>query len=181
MHLFLDSFNNEEINIDGDDQLEGSGANPDLESSGSGIGDDEDYDDPSIVNSGNKHHHHQTPNTPRIEEDIIEKLIPKIDTPYRNKDDEYNDKIKEYSDNSEDKHVVLTKSEGGPISFFAQPGILAAIVGGALVGLLCAILVVMFIVYRMRKKDEGSYALDERKRSSTPILYGKADSKELYA
>ncbi|KAF0760799.1 syndecan-like, partial [Aphis craccivora] len=40
-------------------------------------------------------------------------------------------------------------------SFFAQPGILAAVIGGAVVGLLCAILVVMFIVYRMRKKDEG--------------------------
>merc|ERR1719350_857015 len=46
-------------------------------------------------------------------------------------------------------------------SFFAQPGILAAVIGGAVVGLLCAILLVMFIVYRMRKKDEGSYALDE--------------------
>merc|ERR1711981_52710 len=50
-------------------------------------------------------------------------------------------------------------------SFFAQPGILAAVIGGAVVGLLCAILLVMFIVYRMRKKDEGSYALDEPKRS----------------
>merc|ERR1719239_856658 len=45
------------------------------------------------------------------------------------------------------------------VSFFAQPGILAAVIGGAVVGLLCAILLVMFIVYRMRKKDEGSYAL----------------------
>merc|ERR1712203_40163 len=49
------------------------------------------------------------------------------------------------------------------VSFFAQPGILAAVIGGAVVGLLCAILLVMFIVYRMRKKDEGSYALDEPK------------------
>merc|ERR1719495_1777382 len=39
------------------------------------------------------------------------------------------------------------------VSFFAQPGILAAVIGGAVVGLLCAILLVMFIVYRMRKKD----------------------------
>merc|ERR1712179_805449 len=58
-----------------------------------------------------------------------------------------------------------------PASFFAQPGILAAVIGGAVVGLLCAILLVMFIVYRMRKKDEGSYALDEPKRSPNVNSY----------
>ncbi|KPM06564.1 Syndecan-like protein [Sarcoptes scabiei] len=46
-------------------------------------------------------------------------------------------------------------------SFFARPGILAAVIGGTVVGLLCAILMVMFIVYRMRKKDEGSYPIDK--------------------
>ena len=40
---------------------------------------------------------------------------------------------------------------------------------GAVVGLLCAILCVMFVVYRMRKKDEGSYALDEPKRGSPSV------------
>ncbi|XP_066907370.1 syndecan isoform X2 [Halyomorpha halys] len=66
-------------------------------------------------------------------------------------------------------------------SFFAQPGILAAVIGGAVVGLLCAILVVMFIVYRMRKKDEGSYALDEPKRSPTSNSYSKNSNREFYA
>lgn len=68
-----------------------------------------------------------------------------------------------------------------PASFFAQPGILAAVIGGAVVGLLCAILLVMFIVYRMRKKDEGSYALDEPKRSHNSNSYSKAPSREFYA
>ncbi len=54
-------------------------------------------------------------------------------------------------------------------------------VGGAVVGLLCAILCVMFVVYRMRKKDEGSYALDEPKRSPTVNSYSKAPSREFYA
>ena len=40
--------------------------------------------------------------------------------------------------------------------------IIAAVVGGTVVGLLMAILLVMFIVYRMRKRDEGSYALEVR-------------------
>ncbi|KMY95538.1 uncharacterized protein Dana_GF12095, isoform D [Drosophila ananassae] len=67
-------------------------------------------------------------------------------------------------------------------SFFSQPGILAAVIGGAVVGLLCAILVVMFIVYRMRKKDEGSYALDEPKRSPANNSYAKnANNREFYA
>lgn len=57
-----------------------------------------------------------------------------------------------------------------------------AVIGGAVVGLLCAILVVMFIVYRMRKKDEGSYALDEPKRSPAVNSYAKnANNREFYA
>lgn len=100
--------------------------------------------------------------------------------------------------------IMNPKDENRPTSFFAQPGILAgrrhiyiffyvalcvaknslvvlAVIGGAVVGLLCAILVVMFIVYRMRKKDEGSYALDEPKRSPTSNSYSRGTSKEFYA
>ncbi|XP_064480909.1 syndecan-like isoform X2 [Ornithodoros turicata] len=77
--------------------------------------------------------------------------------------------------------VLQRKQEDRPSSFFAQPGILAAVIGGAVVGLLCAILLVMFIVYRMRKKDEGSYALDEPKRSPTVNSYMRGSNKEFYA
>ncbi|XP_022821882.1 syndecan isoform X2 [Spodoptera litura] len=82
-----------------------------------------------------------------------------------------------------DKVVIMNaKPEDRATSFFAQPGILAAVIGGAVVGLLCAILVVMFIVYRMRKKDEGSYALDEPKRSPAAASYGKGhNNREFYA
>lgn len=66
-------------------------------------------------------------------------------------------------------------------SFFAKSGTMFAIVGGAVVGLLSAILCVMFVVYRMRKKDEGSYALDEPKRSPTANSYSKPPSREFYA
>lgn len=54
-------------------------------------------------------------------------------------------------------------------------------IGGAVVGLLCAILLVMFIVYRMRKKDEGSYSLDEPKRSTSANPYARGANKEFYA
>ncbi|XP_032529281.1 syndecan isoform X1 [Danaus plexippus] len=84
------------------------------------------------------------------------------------------------SDNS--VFIMNAKPEDRATSFFAQPGILAAVIGGAVVGLLCAILVVMFIVYRMRKKDEGSYALDEPKRSPAAASYGKGhNNREFYA
>ncbi|CAD5114329.1 DgyrCDS3467 [Dimorphilus gyrociliatus] len=91
-----------------------------------------------------------------------------------------------------DISVVTATSSGEPkppssalrSSFLGHPGLLAAIIGGAVVGLLCAVLLVMFLVYRMKKKDEGSYALDEpskRGRSPAHMGYQKAPSKEYYA
>ncbi|PAV56340.1 hypothetical protein WR25_21324 [Diploscapter pachys] len=68
-----------------------------------------------------------------------------------------------------------------PFHHMLKPGIFAAIVGGTIVGLLTAILLVMFIVYRMRKKDEGSYALDEPKPRHYGYSYQKAQNKEFYA
>lgn len=71
--------------------------------------------------------------------------------------------------------------QGGETNFFAQPGILAAVVGGTVVGLLCTILLVMLIVYRMRKADEGSYSLNEPKRSPNVHSYLKAPTREFFA
>ena len=80
-----------------------------------------------------------------------------------------------------DTPIISDIPTNRPVSFFAQPGILAAVIGGAVVGLLCAILLVMFIVYRMRKKDEGSYILDEPKRVHNGNLYTKTPNREFYA
>ncbi|XP_033727133.1 uncharacterized protein LOC117316581 isoform X2 [Pecten maximus] len=65
------------------------------------------------------------------------------------------------------------------MKFLAKPFVMGAVIAGAVVGLLGAILLVMFIVYRMRKKDEGSYALEEQK--FTNYSYMKAPEKEFYA
>jgi len=88
-----------------------------------------------------------------------------------------------YDDNdiNNEVNILGRRADEKPTSFFAQPGILAAVIGGAVVGLLCAILLVMFIVYRMRKKDEGSYALEEPKRSPTANSYTRNSNKEFYA
>ncbi|CDS41987.1 syndecan [Echinococcus multilocularis] len=42
-----------------------------------------------------------------------------------------------------------------------QPGVIAAIVGSTIAGLLLLILLILFCIYRLRKKDEGSYSLEE--------------------
>lgn len=80
-----------------------------------------------------------------------------------------------------DNNPITNKNKQKPLSRTTTTTKLA-VIGGAVVGLLCAILVVMFIVYRMRKKDEGSYALDEPKRSPAVNSYAKnANNREFYA
>lgn len=80
-----------------------------------------------------------------------------------------------------DHHIAVQHIRNNIWTFFLLSS-RAAVIGGAVVGLLCAILVVMFIVYRMRKKDEGSYALDEPKRSPAGNSYAKnTTNREFYA
>lgn len=64
--------------------------------------------------------------------------------------------------------------------FLKQPLILASGIALVVVFLLCAVLLVMFVVYRMRKKDEGSYSLDEPKRTPSHP-YQRAPTKEYFA
>ena len=47
--------------------------------------------------------------------------------------------------------------------------------------MLSAILLVMFIIYRMRKKDEGSYVLEEAPRKSPSHAYTRVSSREFFA
>lgn len=63
---------------------------------------------------------------------------------------------------------------------FDDPLIFAGIVGGVVLALLCIVLLVMFTIYRMRKKDEGSYALEEPKKSYG-FAYTRARDKEFFA
>jgi hypothetical protein len=64
--------------------------------------------------------------------------------------------------------------------FFRSPATLAAIVAAAVAGLFCTILCTVFVVYRMRKKDEGSYALDEPKHKYKHEIYIPS-TKEFFA
>ncbi|XP_059423360.1 syndecan-2-like [Carassius carassius] len=64
-------------------------------------------------------------------------------------------------------------------NLFKRTEVLAAVIAGGVIGLLFAIFLILLLVYRMRKKDEGSYDLGERKPPSS--AYQKAPSKEFYA
>ncbi|XP_013881979.1 syndecan-4 [Austrofundulus limnaeus] len=59
-------------------------------------------------------------------------------------------------------------------SIFTKTEVLAALIAGA-VGLMFAVLLILLLIYRMKKKDEGSYDLGKK-----PI-YKKAPTTEIYA
>lgn len=193
----------DEIYID-DEGIEGSGGRGEIhddlekeaENSGSGFGpDDEDssHYNPSLTDVDPKNT--DSKNSDRRKNGFYDETHvnggsgsnnkigsdPDQNIPKGNSADKTHDSSKNLLFNNE-VLILDAKGEDRTASFFAQPGILAAVIGGAVVGLLCAILVVMFIVYRMRKKDEGSYALEEPKRSPAPNSYAKnGTNREFYA
>ncbi|XP_066481318.1 syndecan-2 [Tiliqua scincoides] len=77
---------------------------------------------------------------------------------------------------SEDTDVLTQKHSE---NLFQRTEVLAAVIAGGVIGFLFAIFLILLLVYRMRKKDEGSYDLGERKPSSG--AYQKAPTKEFYA
>ncbi|XP_051804387.1 syndecan-4 isoform X2 [Acanthochromis polyacanthus] len=66
-------------------------------------------------------------------------------------------------------------SHAGEDSIFNKTEVLAALIAGGAVGLLFAVLLILLLIYRMKKKDEGSYDLGKK-----PI-YKKAPTTEIYA
>ncbi|KAK9394665.1 syndecan-3 [Crotalus adamanteus] len=54
--------------------------------------------------------------------------------------------------------------------------VLIAVIVGGVVGALFATFLVMLLIYRMKKKDEGSYTLEEPKQAS--VTYQKPDKQE---
>jgi syndecan 2 len=76
---------------------------------------------------------------------------------------------------------IKTLNNARLIEILKKPGILAGVIGGCVIGLLTAILLIMFVVYRMRKKDEGSYALEDTKKPLSSYEYRNVPTKEFYA
>lgn len=61
-------------------------------------------------------------------------------------------------------------------SILERKEVLVAVIVGGVVGALFAAFLVTLLVYRMKKKDEGSYTLEEPKQAS--VTYQKPDKQE---
>lgn len=55
------------------------------------------------------------------------------------------------------------------------------IIAGGLVGLIFAVCLVGFMLYRMKKKDEGSYSLEEPKQANGGAYQKPTKQEEFYA
>uniref|UniRef100_A0A3Q3XF33 Syndecan n=1 Tax=Mola mola TaxID=94237 RepID=A0A3Q3XF33_MOLML len=75
----------------------------------------------------------------------------------------------------EERPSNVLMSHASEDSVFSKTEVFAALIAGGAVGLMLAVLLVLFLIYRMKKKDEGSYDLGKK-----PI-YKKAPTTEIYA
>ncbi|KAK0137271.1 Syndecan-4 [Merluccius polli] len=138
--------------------------------------DDEDEEDSEFSGSGD--------GGCRLMPDVKDNKIPELERPVKpavNEVDEVrnsNEIPKLHngvaSSNEENLSNVLM-SHASDESIFNKTEVLAALIAGGAVGLLFAILLILLLIYRMKKKDEGSYDLGKK-----PI-YKKAPTTEIYA
>lgn len=147
--------------------------------SGSGAG--EDVESPEVTTSRPSLKVPITSAAPKVETTTL-KIQNKM--PAQTKTPEEIDKEKVHLSDSErkmdpaeeDTNVYTEKHSD---NLFKRTEVLAAVIAGGVIGFLFAIFLILLLVYRMRKKDEGSYDLGERKPSSA--AYQKAPTKEFYA
>nr|KAF6426837.1 syndecan 2 [Molossus molossus] len=149
--------------------------------SASGSGADEDVESPELTTTRPLAKVPFTSAAPKVETTTL-KMQNKI--PAQTKSPEEIDKDKVHHSDSERKMDPAEEdtnvyTEKHPDNLFKRTEVLAAVIAGGVIGFLFAIFLILLLVYRMRKKDEGSYDLGERKPSSA--AYQKAPTKEFYA
>lgn len=149
--------------------------------SASGSGADEDIESPELTTSRPLPKIPLTSAAPKVEITTL-KIQNKV--PAQTKSPEEIDKEKVHLSDSERKMDPAEEdtnvyTEKHPDNLFKRTEVLAAVIAGGVIGFLFAIFLILLLVYRMRKKDEGSYDLGERKPSSA--AYQKAPTKEFYA
>ncbi|KAG8007240.1 Syndecan-4 [Nibea albiflora] len=113
--------------------------------------------------------------------DVNDNKIPEVERPARPTIDEVN--IVQNSNEipllrnepSDELPSNVLMSHASDDSIFSKTEVLAALIAGGAVGLMFAVLLILLLIYRMKKKDEGSYDLGKK-----PI-YKKAPTTEIYA
>ncbi|XP_037347025.2 syndecan-4 isoform X1 [Pungitius pungitius] len=120
---------------------------------------------------------------PSVQPDVNDNKIPEVRSPTRpavdqedtvKGDNEIPTLTKEAESPNEHPSNVLM-AHAGDDSIFAKTEVFAALIAGGAVGLMLAVLLILLLIYRMKKKDEGSYDLGKK-----PI-YKKAPTTEIYA
>ncbi|XP_036101912.1 syndecan-4 [Molossus molossus] len=173
--------------IDPQDLLEGpyfSGPLPDDEDVGvpgqdfddfelSGSGDLDDLEDPRVFPEVIQ------PSVP-LDNHIPERAGPGSRVPTEPKELEENEVVPKrlsppLEGNEDVSNRVSMSSTAQSSSIFERTEVLAALIVGGSVGILFAVFLVLLLMYRMKKKDEGSYDLGKK-----PI-YKKAPTNEFYA
>ncbi|XP_004586126.2 syndecan-4 [Ochotona princeps] len=154
-----------------DEDVSGPGQEPDdLELSGSG--DLDDWEEPRISPEVIK------PLVP-FDNHIPEGARPGSRLPSQPKDLEENEvvpkKISPFEGDEDISNKVSMSSTAQSSNIFERTEVLAALIVGGIVGILFAVFLILLLVYRMKKKDEGSYDLGKK-----PI-YKKAPTNEFYA
>ncbi|XP_032275651.1 syndecan-4 [Halichoerus grypus] len=172
--------------INPQDLLEGryfSGALPDDEDVG---GPGQEPDDFELSGSGDL----DDSEDPQIFPEVIHPLVP-LDNfiperagpgswvPTEPKELEENEvipkRISSFEGDEDVSNKVSMSSTAQGSSIFERTEVLAALIVGGGVGILFAVFLVLLLVYRMKKKDEGTYDLGKK-----PI-YKKAPTNEFYA
>lgn len=148
--------------------------------SASGSGTDEDVESPELTTSRPLAKIVTSSAAPKVEITTLkvqDKIPAQTKAPEETEKEEVHHDSERKSDRAEEETNVYTEKH--PDNLFKRTEVLAAVIAGGVIGFLFAIFLILLLVYRMRKKDEGSYDLGERKPSSA--AYQKAPTKEFYA
>lgn len=91
---------------------------------------------------------------------------------YDDDDDEHDDEYTVEIDRSRVTELEKEKSSGHLHGIMSKTGLLASIMGGTIIGLLCAVLLAMFIVYRVKKRRSAPHHHSNPKSPPCPPLKG---------
>nr|XP_019961933.1 PREDICTED: syndecan-4-like isoform X2 [Paralichthys olivaceus] len=120
---------------------------------------------------------------PSVKPDANDNKIPDVEPPVRPTVNEVDivqnsneiPLVRMDAETSEDYPSNVLMAHASDDSIFNKTEVLAAVIAGCAVGLMFAVLLILLLIYRMKKKDEGSYELGKK-----PI-YKKAPTTEIYA
>ncbi|XP_041817953.1 syndecan-4 isoform X2 [Chelmon rostratus] len=144
--------------------------------------DEDDYDEFSGSGDGATTVSPGRESKPSVKPDVNDNKIPEVQPPVRptiSQIDIINNNeiplLRNGVEAGEEHPSNVLMSHASEDSIFNKTEVLAALIAGGAVGLMFAILLILLLIYRMKKKDEGSYDLGKK-----PI-YKKAPTTEIYA